>query len=182
MLLTMKHKLGEFLSAVLAIQSMVLLGFADDILDVRWRYKIWFPAVASIPLLIFYYTNFGVTHVVMPLQLRPLLGDLVDLGKSDIAYARCSLLLILLCMFQGVLYYVYMLMLVVFCTHTINILAGINGIEAGQALVIAISVLINDLLFLFNNSNKESVEAHLFSLYFMLPFIGVTSALLWHNW
>lgn len=95
-LLTMKHKLGEFLSAVLAIQSMVLLGFADDILDVRWRYKIWFPAVASIPLLIFYYTNFGVTHVVMPLQLRPLLGDLVDLGKSDIAYARCSLLLILL--------------------------------------------------------------------------------------
>ncbi|KAI7880231.1 UDP-N-acetylglucosamine-dolichyl-phosphate N-acetylglucosaminephosphotransferase isoform a [Lichtheimia hyalospora FSU 10163] len=155
------HKLGEFLSAVLAIQSMVLLGFADDVLDVRWRYKIWFPAVASIPLLIFYYTNFGVTHVVMPLQLRPLLGDLVDLG---------------------VLYYVYMLMLVIFCTHTINILAGINGIEAGQALVIAISVLLNDLLFLFNNSNKASVEAHLFSLYFMLPFIGVTSALLWHNW
>lgn len=84
--------------------------------------------------------------------------------------------------FQGVLYYVYMLMLVIFCTHTINILAGINGIEAGQALVIAISVLVNDLLFLFNNSNKASVEAHLFSLYFMLPFIGVTSALLWHNW
>ena len=58
--------------------------------------------------------------------------------------------------FQGVLYYVYMLMLVIFCTHTINILAGINGIEAGQALVIAISVLLNDLLFLFNNSNKAS--------------------------
>lgn len=115
----------------------------------------------------------------MPLQLRPLLGDLVDLGKSDtISYARYPSLTLWL----GVLYYVYMLMLVVFCTHTINILAGINGIEAGQALVIAISVLVNDLLFLFNNSNKASVEAHLFSLYFMLPFIGVTSALLWHNW
>ena len=60
---------------------MVLLGFADDILDVRWRYKVWFPAVASVPLLIFYYTNFGVTHVVMPLQLRSYVGELVDLGK-----------------------------------------------------------------------------------------------------
>ncbi|ORY95945.1 UDP-N-acetylglucosamine--dolichyl-phosphate N-acetylglucosaminephosphotransferase [Syncephalastrum racemosum] len=156
------HKLGEILAAILAIQSMVLLGFADDVLDVRWRYKVWFPAVASIPLLIFYYTNFGVTYVMMPLQLRPWLGDLVDLGP---------------------LYYVYMCMLVIFCTHTINILAGINGIEAGQTLVIAISVIINDLLFLLDkHATRESIEAHRFSLYFMLPFAGVTSALLWHNW
>lgn len=61
---------------------MVLLGFADDVLDVRWRYKVWFPAIAGIPLLIFYYTNFGVTFVVVPLQLRPWLGDIVHLGKS----------------------------------------------------------------------------------------------------
>ncbi|KAI9490444.1 glycosyl transferase family 4-domain-containing protein [Zychaea mexicana] len=155
------HKLGQILSAILAIQSMVLLGFADDILDVRWRYKVWFPAVASVPLLIFYYTNFGVTHVVMPLQLRSLLGELVDLGP---------------------LYYVYMVMLVIFCTHTINILAGINGIEAGQSLIIALSIIINDLLYMCNNTDRESLEAHLFSLYFMLPFAGVTAALLAHNW
>lgn len=141
---------------------MVLLGFADDILDVRWRYKVWFPAVASIPLLIVYYTNFGVTYVVMPIQLRPYIGELVDLG---------------------ILYYVYMVMLAVFCTHTINILAGINGIEAGQSLVIALSVIANDLLYIFDRNNyRESVEAHLFSLYFMLPFAGVTTALLYHNW
>ncbi|KAI7852274.1 UDP-N-acetylglucosamine--dolichyl-phosphate N-acetylglucosaminephosphotransferase [Circinella umbellata] len=155
------HKLGQILSAILAIQSMVLLGFADDILDVRWRYKVWFPAVASVPLLIFYYTNFGVTHVIMPLQLRPYVGDLVDLGPF---------------------YYLYMVMLVIFCTHTINILAGINGIEVGQSLVIALSVIINDLLFMFNNNDRESLEAHLFSLYFMLPFAGVTAGLLAHNW
>ncbi|KAI9278911.1 glycosyl transferase family 4-domain-containing protein [Phascolomyces articulosus] len=155
------HKLGQILSAILAIQSMVLLGFADDILDVRWRYKVWFPAVASIPLLIFYYTNFGVTYVVLPLQLRPYVGDLVDLGPF---------------------YYLYMVMLVIFCTHTINILAGINGIEAGQSLIIALSVIINDLLFMFNNPDRESLEAHLFSLYFMLPFAGVTFALLTQNW
>jgi UDP-N-acetylglucosamine--dolichyl-phosphate N-acetylglucosaminephosphotransferase len=73
--------LGEILAAILAIQSMILLGFADDVLDVRWRYKVWFPAIAGIPLLIFYYTNMGVTYVVMPMQLRPYVGDLVDLGK-----------------------------------------------------------------------------------------------------
>ena len=41
----------------------------------------------------------------------------------------------------GILYYVYMGMLAVFCTNAINIVAGINGIEAGQGLVIALSVL-----------------------------------------
>jgi UDP-N-acetylglucosamine--dolichyl-phosphate N-acetylglucosaminephosphotransferase len=72
--------LGEILSAILAIQSMILLGFADDVLDVRWRYKVWFPAIAGIPLMIFYYTDMGVTYVMLPMQLRPYLGDLVDLG------------------------------------------------------------------------------------------------------
>ena len=75
-----------------------------------------------------------------------------------------------------------MVMLVIFCTHTINILAGINGIEVGQSLVIALSVIINDFLFMFNNKDRESLEAHLFSLYFMLPFAGVTVALLTQNW
>lgn len=73
-------------------------------------------------------------------------------------------------------------MLIIFCTHSINILAGINGIEAGQALVIGLSVIANDLLYVFDNPNRVSVEAHLFSLYFIVPFVGVTAALLWHNW
>ncbi|RUS35290.1 hypothetical protein BC938DRAFT_473163 [Jimgerdemannia flammicorona] len=66
-----------------------------------------------------------------------------------------------------------MTMVAIFCTHSINILAGINGVEAGQSLIIAISVAANDLLFI-NGTDPASVEAHLLSLYFMLPFIGVT--------
>ncbi|KAI8988733.1 UDP-N-acetylglucosamine--dolichyl-phosphate N-acetylglucosaminephosphotransferase-like protein [Pilobolus umbonatus] len=155
------NKLGEILAAILAIQSMILLGFADDVLDVRWRYKVWFPAIASIPLMIFYYTNMGVTYVVMPIPLRPYIGELVDLG---------------------IFYYVYMAMLTIFCTHSINILAGINGIEAGQSLIIGLSIIMNDVLYLFNNPDRSSVEAHLFSLYFIIPFVGVTAALLYHNW
>lgn len=46
----------------------------------------------------------------------------------------------------GILYYVYMGMLAVFCTNAINILAGINGIESGQALFISGSIIIFNLL------------------------------------
>lgn len=75
-----------------------------------------------------------------------------------------------------------MLSLIVFCTHSINILAGINGIEVGQTLVIALSIIINDLLYIYDNPDQSSVQVHLFSLYFMLPFAGVTAALLVYNW
>jgi len=46
----------------------------------------------------------------------------------------------------GMLYYVYMGMLAVFCTNAINITAGINGIEAGQGLIIACSVAVFNML------------------------------------
>jgi UDP-N-acetylglucosamine--dolichyl-phosphate N-acetylglucosaminephosphotransferase len=37
-------------------------------------------------------------------------------------------------------------MLAVFCTNAINILAGINGIESGQALFISGSIILFNLL------------------------------------
>ncbi|CAG8544252.1 13554_t:CDS:2 [Funneliformis caledonium] len=153
------HKLGKFLSAMLSLQSMTFLGFADDVFDIRWRYKLLLPAIASIPILMVYYVNFGVTHIVVPIPLRFVFGKIMDLGF---------------------LYYIYMGMIAIFCTNSINILAGINGVEIGQSLIIACSIAINDLLFL--NDADPAVEAHLFSLYFILPFIGVSFGLLFHNW
>ncbi|KAG0094075.1 tunicamycin resistance protein [Podila epicladia] len=155
-------KLAEILSALLSIQSMVFLGFADDVLDIRWRFKMPLPAIAAIPLLMVYWVNIGETHIVVPIPLRPLIGQLIDLGP---------------------LYYVYMGMVAIFCTHSINIMAGINGVEVGQSLVIACSIAINDMLFLQSpSSGPKAIEAHLFSLYFILPFIGVSWGLLVHNW
>lgn len=46
----------------------------------------------------------------------------------------------------GILYYVYMSMVAVFCTNAINILAGVNGLEVGQSIVIAVSILIFNLI------------------------------------
>ena len=33
-------------------------------------------------------------------------------------------------------------MLAVFCTNAINILAGINGLEVGQSVIIALSIMV----------------------------------------
>jgi len=103
-----------------------------------------------------------------------------------------------------------MSLLSTFSTNSINILAGINGSEASQAVIIALSVIVNDLLYLpwptgfrvpihllgsraevevggvwsagMAYGSTELVERHLFSLYFMLPLVGVCLGLLFHNW
>ncbi|KAG7203798.1 hypothetical protein KM043_013815 [Ampulex compressa] len=103
----------EFLAALLSICCMLLLGFADDVLDLRWRHKLLLPTIASLPLLMVYYVNFNSTLIIVPKPLRPWFGFSLDLW---------------------IFYYIYMGMLAVFCTNAINILAGINGLEVGQSL------------------------------------------------
>jgi len=70
-------------------------------------------------------------------------------------------------------------MLAVFCTNAINILSGINGVEAGQSLIIALSILVLNFIEL---QGTCCWQAHLFSAYFMMPFIATCSALLYYNW
>lgn len=110
----------------------------------------------------------------------------------------------------GPLYYIYMSLLSTFATNSINILAGINGSEVGQALIIALSVILNDLMYLpwpidfriplhlLGNKaeldfggvwnagmafgSRQLVERHLFSLYFMLPLVAVCTGFMYHNW
>lgn len=151
------HEFVEFIVALLSICCMILLGFADDVLDLKWRHKLFLPTIASLPLLMVYHVNFNSTTIIIPKPLRLYIGTDVNLG---------------------IIYYVYMGMLAVFCTNAINILAGINGIEVGQSLVIACSVFAFNLIELHGDCWKT----HLFSLYFILPYIGVCAALLYHNW
>ena len=69
-------------------------------------------------------------------------------------------------------------MLAVFCTNAINILAGINGVEVGQSVVIAASIILFNFLELAGSWGSK----HLFSLYLLLPFLAVSLALLMYNW
>ena len=85
----------------------------------------------------------------------------------------------------GALYYVFMICLSIFCTNAINILAGVNGLEVGQSVVIALSMLANNvvqLVFFIEGNIEERLWNNLFSIYILLPFTGVSLGLLYHNW
>jgi hypothetical protein len=75
-------KLSVYLSSLLSLLIATLLGFLDDVFDIRWRHKIPIPIIASIPLLMVYYAERGNTHVVVPIPLRFLFGTLVNLGVT----------------------------------------------------------------------------------------------------
>jgi UDP-N-acetylmuramyl pentapeptide phosphotransferase/UDP-N-acetylglucosamine-1-phosphate transferase len=48
----------------------------------------------------------------------------------------------------GWLYKMYMGLMAVFCTNSVNILAGVNGLEVGQTVIIACAVCsLNQLLY-----------------------------------
>jgi len=64
---------------------MVFLGFADDVLDLKWRHKLLLPTIASLPILMVYMTNFNQTVIITPKPLRDVLGGSVDLGKHTFA-------------------------------------------------------------------------------------------------
>lgn len=163
------NNLASYLSALLPVQSIIILGIFDDLLDLRWH-KMLIPLVSSIPLLIMYFVNYGVTSIVLPLPLRPFLdgAEIFDLGLG---------------------YYLYMSLLTVFCTNSINILAGINGIEVLQSLVIAFLIMCHNALHLFPIPcpltglpiPHPAAEAHRSSLYLLLPYFGTSLALFYYN-
>jgi len=152
-----KDKLVEYNAALLSICLGILLGFIDDVIDLRWRDKVIFSTVASFPLLVAYN---GLTSVIVPKLLRGIIGGSLDLG---------------------IIYKVYMGSLAIFCTNSINIHAGINGIEVGQSFIIGCFVMIHNIIELKLNISTEIYQNHLFSLTIMIPFLLTTLALLKHN-
>jgi UDP-N-acetylglucosamine--dolichyl-phosphate N-acetylglucosaminephosphotransferase len=75
-----------------------------------------------------------------------------------------------------------MALLVVFSTNAINILAGMNGLEGGQALIIALSIILNDCHKIWTAQYPTTIQAHTYSLTLLIPFVGVTLAYLKYNW
>jgi UDP-N-acetylmuramyl pentapeptide phosphotransferase/UDP-N-acetylglucosamine-1-phosphate transferase len=78
----------ELISALLSICCMLLLGFADDVLDLRWRHKLLLPTISSLPLLMVYYVNFNSTTIIVPKPFRQLFGFSINLGKLCIAVGK----------------------------------------------------------------------------------------------
>ena len=82
----------------------ILLGFVDDMLDLQWRYKLIYPFFIVIPMACNYY---GPTSVVFTYPIS-LIIESIDLGT--------------------ILFSIYIILLGIYCTNTINIYAGINGL------------------------------------------------------
>ncbi|KAF6258891.1 glycosyl transferase family 4-domain-containing protein [Scenedesmus sp. NREL 46B-D3] len=154
--------LVDYNAALASIGFMVFLGFADDVLDIRWRVKLVLPLFAALPLLVAYS---GGTIVSVPKPLQAALGLPVFLEL-------------------GLVYKAYMVALTIFCTNSINILAGVNGLEAGQTFIVACAMLLHNLVQLAGHAGSipEIRDAHLFSVYLSLPLAATTLGLLVFNW
>jgi len=146
--------LGEYNAALTSILFMLFLGFADDVLDLTWTIKISFSFLAVLPLL-FSYT--GPTNIIVPKPLRPWFHFDIELSFF---------------------YHIYMAFIAVFCTNSINIYAGINGLEATQSMVIGIAVFIHNLI----EMRGAHGEAHTLSAFLILPFIATVGGLIYFNW
>ena len=139
--------LVDYNAALATICFMLFLGFADDVLDIPWRVKLLLPCLASLPLLSAYS---GGTGIVVP---KPLVAMLNIPSYLEL----------------GFLYKIYMVTLVIFCANSINILAGINGLEAGQTFVISCAVLLHNCLQLAGPSGEipEGVPMLIFVLVYI---------------
>jgi UDP-N-acetylglucosamine--dolichyl-phosphate N-acetylglucosaminephosphotransferase len=151
--------LVEYNAALASICFMTLLGFVDDVLDIPWRVKLVLPSVAALPLLMAYA---GHTTIVIPKPLVSYVGmEVLDLGW---------------------IYKLYMGLLAVFCTNSINIHAGLNGLEVGQTIVIAFAILIHNIMQIGASADPEYQLAHAFSLYLAQPLLATSMALFAYNW
>ena len=72
----------EYIAALLSICCMIFLGFADDVLALKWRHKLWLPTVASLPLLMVYFVNYNLTVIIVPKPFRCLVGFDMDIGRN----------------------------------------------------------------------------------------------------
>ncbi|KAK6945224.1 Glycosyl transferase, family 4 [Dillenia turbinata] len=150
--------LVEYNAALASICFMILLGFVDDVLDIPWRVKLLLPSFTALPLLMAYA---GHTTIVIPKPLIRYVGlEVLDLGW---------------------IYKLYMGMLAVFCTNSINIHAGINGLEVGQTIVIACAILIHNVMQIGASTDPEYKQAHAFSIYLVQPLLATSLALLSYN-
>jgi len=148
----------EYNAATMGACFMVLLGFADDVLDLRWRYKIFLSFLATVPLLVAYS---GPTDIVVPLPFREAIGwEIVPLGYF---------------------YHFYMALIAVFCTNSINIYAGVNGLEVGQSIIIAISVIVFNLIELTYPTQSTSVHGQFISIFLTTPFLACSLGLMVFN-
>ena len=159
-----KSEALKFSSTLIGICFMAFLGFVDDMVDLRWRYKLVLPTIASIPIVLAYSSG-------------------KDMIIPNIVYKVFSIVGIENFLFLSFIYKLYVTLLSVFCTNSINIYSGINGLEVGQSIVIAFSLVLYNLIEISKGITVGSVNInnHFASLSILLMFISVILPLFYYN-
>lgn len=135
--------------------SGVFLGYVDDVLELRWRDKLIYPFIFSVLLIVHYQ---GSTAVHLPAFLARVLP-----------FASIEL---------GPLFFLYLILLSIFSVNSINIYAGVSGLESGQSLIIGLSLMLENLVCM---ARGHEYEANFASLVFLGPFCAASLALLRWN-
>jgi UDP-N-acetylglucosamine--dolichyl-phosphate N-acetylglucosaminephosphotransferase len=147
---------AHFISVIFGyVLCGTFLGFVDDILELRWKHKLIYPFVFSLPLILNYQ---GDSAVHFPIILENILG----FENIDINY----------------LFYLYLVLLCIFCVNSINIYAGISGLETGQSLIIAMSIICENVLCILENDDKKT---NMFSIMILAPYCACCLSLFIFN-
>ena len=148
------ESLTMHIAVFVTIFGTILLGFADDMLDLLWRYKLIFPFFIVLPMICVYG---GPTHVGVIPPFSAIFGDSIELSY---------------------LYLLYITLLGIYLTNTINIYAGINGLEVGQSIVAASGMLI---YFFADSLINNTYSQYIYSTYLLVTFLGTAVALMRFN-
>ena len=131
-------------SIIIATGATVLLcafcGFVDDVFDLPWRIKVLTPLIGGVPIAVML-----LGHTVM----------WTPLGYVDF----------------GILFYVVIIPIIVTsCCNAVNMLAGLNGLEAGSVFITALGLLAASIL--------QGVEL---GTILLVPLLGALAAFIYYN-
>ncbi|MEM0438050.1 MAG: hypothetical protein QXU54_01995 [Candidatus Micrarchaeia archaeon] len=148
------------LGTALAISLIAFLGLADDLLDIPDLYRVILPLFAALPLMLL---KVGSAAIWLPI-----------IGDINLYFGAVTLPLV------GTLgLNIYILILipigVIACSNLINLLAGFNGLEAGQGVIICISLA---LMLLLSGLNENKITM----LFLVAAMCGALCAFLVFNW
>lgn len=137
----------EIIGTAATVLFSVFIGLIDDIYETRWRIKALTPMLGGIPLAVM---RLGRPAISTP--FGPLRFDL--LGAFGLLF----------------FYAILVPFIVSACANAVNMLAGLNGLEAGSMLIIASALTVLSFL-------KGKTEG----LIILMPFLGALIAFLYYN-
>ena len=138
----------EIIGTAATVLLSSFVGFIDDVYETRWRVKVLTPLIGGVPLAAMQLHR---TTISMPFGIL----DFAAFGLLGLIF----------------LYWVVVPFIVTACANAVNMFAGLNGLEAGSTLIIAVAL-----------SFLCIVRGKVLGLIILIPFLGAVLAFLLHNW